>query len=62
MFELGETVIDVHKRTVVTIIGKFPDADAIENLYAVKTDYGKYYITGDSNLMKYDKSYFDIDA
>ena len=62
MFELGETVIDVHKRTTVTIIGKFPDADSIENLYAVKTDYGKYYITGDSNLMEYDKSYFDIDA
>lgn len=60
MFELGEIVIDVHKRTTVTIVGKFPCGDAIENLYAVKTDYGKYYITGDSNLMEYDKHYFDI--
>lgn len=56
MFDLGQWVIDTKKQDtaeVVTIL-----EGGTETVYVLKDDNNDFYITGESNLIPYDKYYF----
>lgn len=60
LFNIGETVIDTKTHEAVEIIAIIPAGhNSIINLYVVEPSEGGYYILNESDLVVYDKYYWD---
>lgn len=56
MFDLGQWVIDTKKQDAVEVVTILEGGT--ETVYVLKDDNSDFYITGESNLIPYDKYYF----
>lgn len=56
MFSEGQWVIDTKKQETVEIVTILEGGS--ETVYVVKDDENNFYVTGESNLIPYDKYYF----
>ena len=60
LFNIGETVIDTKTHEAVEVIAIIPTGHySIMDLYVVESSEGEYYIRGESDLVVYDKYYWD---
>ena len=60
MYDVGEWVIDTHKKDVVTVENMIKGCSG--DIYIVSTNDGNCYMVKESRLIKYDKYYFDLIA
>lgn len=57
MFDLGQWVIDTKKQDAVEVVTILEGGT--ETVYVLKDDNNDFYITGESNLILYNKYYFE---
>lgn len=57
MFGTGEWVIDTKREIVSTVCAVI--AESVPRIYVLKETDGVYYIEDESNLIEYDKYWFD---
>ena len=59
LFNLGETVIDTRTHDTAIVISIIPQGEnSIADIYVLDKD-GKFYLSDDTNLVVYDKYYWD---
>lgn len=56
LFSLGEWVIDTKREIVPTVIAVI---EGLETVYVLEDDTGGLYVAKESDLITYDKYYFD---
>lgn len=60
MFELGRCAIDTKRRIAVDVCGVIPELYTYGTIYILKRwDNDEYYMEDESNLIEYDKYWFD---
>lgn len=59
LFNLGETIIDTRTHNAVTVVSVIPQGtNSIIDVYVLDDD-GKLYLSDNTNLVVYDKYYWD---
>ena len=59
LFNLGDTVIDTRTHNSAIVVSIIPQGqNSITDVYVLDVD-GKLYLSDDSNLVEYDKYYWD---
>ena len=59
LFNLGETVIDTRTHNTVIVVSIIPQGEhSLADIY-VLDDEGRFYLSDDTNLVVYDKYYWD---
>lgn len=60
MFELGRWVIDTKRRIAADVCGVIPELYTDRTIYILKNyNTDEYYMEDESNLIEYDKYWFD---
>ena len=60
MFDIGETAIDKRTHECADVIAVIPQGpDSLLNLYVLRKNDNNYYIADHSQLIKYNKYYWD---